>query len=151
MKIRNYVFILSMFVSWMSLAGGFSLPTYKLDYANVGGADTRVVGRTIYINITDVAKETTALGLNFQANPYSGNIFSLTGVGTITSGSIQNYKANNQLSVIFANGQVIKYTVKISKDAPPVQVTPPSSNKNVYSFTVSTILGLGQLVLCLLI
>lgn len=148
MKIKFYVFLLSMSVSWMSFAGGFSMPTYTISNANVtnGAAETKVVGRNIFVNITEPTLNATLLGFSFYTYPYNATL-SLTGVGTIVGyGSIQNYQVNTQLSATFANGTVVKYNIIVTKDTPPTLGATPD-NTEIYGLEVSTVPGAGGLAI----
>lgn len=146
MKIKFYVFLLSMFVSWMSFAGSRGLPTYTISdvYSLQNGVSAKVVGRTIFVNITNPVVFATALGFNFRTSP-SANNFTLTGVGTIGgNNSIQNYQDNTELSVGFGNGTVVKYTVKVTKDVPPALGTFTGNTFNINNVYVTTVLGGGS-------
>ncbi|TAF77637.1 MAG: T9SS C-terminal target domain-containing protein [Bacteroidetes bacterium] len=143
MKIKFYVFLLSMCVSRMSFAGSYTLPTYTLSYvsANHSNVQARISGRTIYVNIANPAVDATLLGLYFNSNPNNAT-YSLTGVGTITGNGSQDYKNNTQLSVIFSNGTVTKYTIKVTKDLPPTLPPAPNNNVDINNFKVTLLSGL---------
>lgn len=144
MKIKFYLFLLSMSLSWMSFAGGYTLPTYTISYlyANHNDVQTKISGRTIYVNIANPTVNATLLGLGFQSSPY-GATYSLTGVGTITGYDNQDYKNNTQLSVIFENGTVTKYTIKVTKDV-PATLPPSPISVDIANFRVTLLSGPSQ-------
>lgn len=117
MKIKFYVFVLSI-ATWMTAhAGGSPIPTYSISSIYSGNGSYAVVGNKIILNLNSNANA-TALGITFYTSPNNAS-FSLSGVGTITSGSVQNYSSNPTLTVTFDGGVTKSYSFVITKDVAP--------------------------------
>lgn len=144
MKIKFYAFVLSI-ATWMTAhAGGPSLPTYSISSIYSGNGNYAVVGNKIILNLNSNANA-TALGISFYTNPSNAK-FSLSGVGTITSGSVQNYSSNPTLTVTFDEGVTKSYSFVITKDVAPALGAGTISEDNTISVSsgyASTASGLN--------
>lgn len=126
MSIKKITFSIAMVLSSMIWAQKITSI-----YTNFGQGV--VAGRNIFVQIDGSSStNTTALGITFYSNP-STAVYSLSGVGTITNGSIQNYAENRNLVVSFSGGQLVNYNIMVSKPTIPGLGVGNLSNNNIIS------------------